>query len=145
MKKKDLIKKNLFFFVFLPFLGPLPTVHGGSQARGLNGAVAASPRQSHSNSGSELHLRSTPQLTAMLDPHATEQGQGWNPQPHGSSSGSLTTVATTGTPKKSLYEKLCTWCPLTGLFLEFNLKPSQDQCIGTLRCSESRVQIHQFF
>ena len=56
-----------FFFVFLPFLGPLPMAYGGSQARGLIRAVAASLRQSHSNEGSELRLRPTPQLTAMLD------------------------------------------------------------------------------
>ena len=30
-----------FFFVFLPFLGPLPVAHVGSQARGLIGAEAA--------------------------------------------------------------------------------------------------------
>ena len=32
---------SFFFFVFLPFLGPLPTAHGGSQARGPIGAVDA--------------------------------------------------------------------------------------------------------
>ena len=36
---------------------------GGSQARGLIGAVDASLRQSHSNVGSEPRLRLTPQLT----------------------------------------------------------------------------------
>ena len=58
--------------------------YGGSQARGLIGAVAASLRQSHSNVGSEPRLRPTPQLTATLDPQPTEQGQRSNPQPHGS-------------------------------------------------------------
>ena len=57
--------------------------YGGSQTRGPIGAVAASLRQSHSNSGSEPHLRPTPQLTATPDPSPTEQGQGLNPQPHG--------------------------------------------------------------
>ena len=42
--------------------------YGGSQARGLIGAVAASLHQSHSNAASELRLRPTPQLTAMPDP-----------------------------------------------------------------------------
>ena len=42
--------------------------YGGSQARGLIGAVAAGLRQSHSNAGSEPRLRPTPQLTAMPDP-----------------------------------------------------------------------------
>jgi len=58
----------IFIFVFLPFLGPLPRHMGGSQARGLIGAIAASLHQSHSNKGSEPHLRPTPQLTAMPDP-----------------------------------------------------------------------------
>ena len=55
------------FFIFMPFLGPLPAVYGGSQARGRIGAVAAGLRQSHSNAGSESHLQPTPQLTAVLD------------------------------------------------------------------------------
>ena len=41
-----------FFLVFLPFLGPLPATYGGSQARGLIGAVAAGLHHSHSNAGS---------------------------------------------------------------------------------------------
>ena len=44
-----------------------PAAYGGSQARGPIGAVAAGLRQSHSNAGSELHLRPTPQLTEMPD------------------------------------------------------------------------------
>ena len=60
---------NLFIFChFLPFLGPLPTLYGGFQARGLIGAVVTSLRQSHSNAGSEPRLWPTPQLTATLDP-----------------------------------------------------------------------------
>ena len=42
--------------------------YGGSQARGLIGAVAAGLTQSHSNVGSEPRLRRTPQLTATPDP-----------------------------------------------------------------------------
>ena len=57
-----------FFFVFLPFVGPLPTAYGGSQARGRIRAVAVGLRQSHSNVGSEPRLRPTSQLTAVLDP-----------------------------------------------------------------------------
>ena len=41
---------------------------GVSQARGQIRAAAASLHYRHSNSESELHLRSTPQLTTMLDP-----------------------------------------------------------------------------
>ena len=53
--------------------------YGGSQARGLIGALAAGLRQSHSNARSKLHLRLTPQLTATLDPQLIERGQGSNP------------------------------------------------------------------
>ena len=44
-----------------------PMAYGGSQARGLIGAVAAGLRHSHSNTGSELCLWPTAQLTATLD------------------------------------------------------------------------------
>ena len=51
---------------------------------GQIGATAAGLFHSHSNAGSEPGLRPAPQLTAMPDPLPTEQGQGSNPQPHGS-------------------------------------------------------------
>ena len=61
----------LIFFVcvcvFLLFPWATPVAYGGSQARGLIGAVATGLRQSHSNTGSEPYLQPTPQLTAMLD------------------------------------------------------------------------------
>ena len=57
-----------FFFLSLPFLGPLPAAYGGSQAGGLTGAVAAGLHQRHSNSGSEPRLQPTSQLTATPDP-----------------------------------------------------------------------------
>ena len=50
-----------FFFFFLTFLWAAPTAYGGSQARGLIGAVATGLRQSHSNAGSEPRLQPTPQ------------------------------------------------------------------------------------
>ena len=56
------------FFVFLPFLGPLPAAYGGSQARGRIGAAAASLCHNHSNIRSELHLQPTPQHLATPDP-----------------------------------------------------------------------------
>ena len=87
-----------FFFVLLLFLGPLPVAHGGSQARGPIGAVAGGLRQSHSNSGSELHLQPTPQLMATPNHQPTEQGQGLNPQPHGSQSDLSTTA-----PRRELH------------------------------------------
>ena len=63
----------LFNFIYLficlsAFSWAAPAAYGGSQARGRIGAVAASLHQSHSNAGSELRLRPTPQLTAMQDP-----------------------------------------------------------------------------
>ena len=57
-----------FFFCLFAFPRAALTAYGGSQARGLIGAVATSLRQSYSNSGSELRLQPTPQLTAALDP-----------------------------------------------------------------------------
>ena len=45
-----------------------PAAYGGSQARVLIGAVAASLCHSHSNAGSELRLRPTPRPMAMPDP-----------------------------------------------------------------------------
>ena len=44
-----------------------PAANGGSQARGRIGAVVTGLCQSHSNTGSELHLQPTPQLMATLD------------------------------------------------------------------------------
>ena len=73
-----------FVFFFLAISWPAPAAYGGSQARGQVRAVATGLRQSHSNAGSELRLRPTPQLTATPDRQPIEQGQGPNPQPHGS-------------------------------------------------------------
>ena len=42
--------------------------YGGSQARGLIGAVAGGLRHSHSNARFEPRLQPIPQLMAMLDP-----------------------------------------------------------------------------
>ena len=54
---------NFFFF----FLRAAPVAHGGSQARGPIGATAPGLHHSHSKARSELHLYSTPRLTAMPD------------------------------------------------------------------------------
>ena len=56
------------FFFFLSFRAT-PAAYGGSQSRGLIGAVAAGLHHSHSNAGSELRLQPTLQLTAMPDPN----------------------------------------------------------------------------
>ena len=58
----------LYSFLVFAFSRAAPVAYGGAQARGPIGAVAASPSQSHSNVGSELHLQPTPQLTAKPDP-----------------------------------------------------------------------------
>ena len=55
-------------FCLFAFSGAAPEAHGGSQARGQVGAVAAGLRCSHSNTGSKPRLRPTPQLTATLGP-----------------------------------------------------------------------------
>ena len=72
------------FFLSFCLFRAAPVAHGGSQDGGLTGATATSLRQSHSNTGCELRLQPTSQLMAMQDPQPAEQGQGWNPQPHGS-------------------------------------------------------------
>ena len=54
------------FFLFVCFC--FAVAYGGSQARGLIRAIASSLHESHSHVGSELHLRPTPQLTAIPGP-----------------------------------------------------------------------------
>ena len=56
-----------FFFCLFAISWAASTAHGGSQASGLIGAVAAGLCQSHSNAKSEASLRPTPQLVAMPD------------------------------------------------------------------------------
>ena len=51
---------HLLFSFSFSFSRAAPEAYGGSQARGLMEAIAASLRQSHSNAGSEPHLQSTP-------------------------------------------------------------------------------------
>ena len=59
-----------FFFLLLLFVfaRATPKANGGSQARGQIGAIATGLHQSHSNAGSEPHLRPTPQIKATPDP-----------------------------------------------------------------------------
>ena len=65
----SLLFLSFFLFLFLSFVLFRATLvaYGGSQARGLIGAVATGLRQSLSNGGSELRLQPTPQLTATPD------------------------------------------------------------------------------
>ena len=60
--------ESLSLFLSFVFSRAAPAAYGGSQARGLIGAVAAGLHHSHSNAGSQPSLRPTPQLMAMPDP-----------------------------------------------------------------------------
>ena len=71
-----------FVFVFVLLFRASLMAYGGSQARGWNGAVAASQHHSHSNTGSKSCLWPTPQLMARSLTHWARQGS--NLQPHGS-------------------------------------------------------------
>ena len=66
------LKLNILFYLFIfglfVFSRATPKAYGGSHARGLIRAVAASLRHSHSNQRSEPCLQPTPQLMAMPDP-----------------------------------------------------------------------------
>ena len=64
----------LFFSFFSFFVGlfafsrAAPAAYGGSQGRGLIGAVTTGQSQSPSHAVSEPRLQPTPQLMAMPDP-----------------------------------------------------------------------------
>ena len=68
---------------------PVSAAYGSSQIRDQIGAAAVCLCHSHSNARSEPCLQSTPQLTAILGPSPTEQGQGSNWSPNGCSWGLL--------------------------------------------------------
>ena len=78
-----LVMTEAFIIIIIAFFRAASAAYGSSQARGRIGATAASLYHSYSNTGSELHLRPTSQLSAMLDPPLTERGQGSNMHPHG--------------------------------------------------------------
>ena len=59
---------NRYFFFVLIFRAS-PVAYGSFQAKGQIEAAAASLQHSHSDTGSRLHLLSTPQFTATLDPY----------------------------------------------------------------------------
>ena len=65
---KKLCSTVFWFFFSSAFSRAALSAYGGSQARGLIGAIAAGLPHSHSNLGSKLHLQPTPQLTATQDP-----------------------------------------------------------------------------
>ena len=72
----SIIPDTHFIFLFLIFFCLLfyflfraaPVAYGSSQTRGWIRTVAAGLRQSHSNLGSQPHLRPAPQLMATPDP-----------------------------------------------------------------------------
>ena len=55
----------------------IPEAYGGSQARGWMGAVDAGLYHSHSNEGSQPHLRPKPQLMVTPDCWPTERPRNW--------------------------------------------------------------------
>ena len=55
--------RAISFDLFIYLLRAAPEAYGGSQARGLIRAVAASLRHSHSNARSEPRLQPAPQAT----------------------------------------------------------------------------------
>ena len=67
-----------FFFFFL--FRAVSEACGSSWARGPFRAATADLRHSHSNARSEPHPASSTYAAAC----GNEQGQGWNPHPHGS-------------------------------------------------------------
>ena len=56
------------YICLFAFSRAAPRAYGGSQGKGLIGAIATGLHQSHSNAGPELSLLPTAQLMAMLDP-----------------------------------------------------------------------------
>ena len=69
MENLGLLDVNYFIYLFIFLLfRAAPTANGGSQARSLNGATAASLYYSHSNTRSEPCLWPTTQVEATLDP-----------------------------------------------------------------------------
>ena len=77
--------KEFFYYCFFLFVSLLfilsfylfkaaPMAYGSSQARDRIRAAAAGLCHSHINTGSDPHLRPTPQLVIMPDPQYTKQG-----------------------------------------------------------------------
>ena len=66
--QQELPKRFFFFFCLFAISLAALAAYGGSQARGLIGAVATGLHQSHSNARSEPSLQPTPQLMATPGP-----------------------------------------------------------------------------
>ena len=109
-----------FFFLFLLFRAA-PEAYGSSQARGRIRAVAASLHHSHSNvepRAASMTYTAACHNTGSLTYQAP--GQGLNPHPHGSQSGSLTAE-----PQREL------------LLLQFEMRTSTDQATLCPSCGSS--------
>ena len=63
---QKLVGGCFWFFLIFCLLRAAPAAYGGSQARGLTGAAAAS--HGHSHTRSKQRLQPTPQLIATPDP-----------------------------------------------------------------------------
>ena len=57
-----------YYFLFFCLFRAISEAYGGSQVRGRIRVTAAGLPHNHSNIGSELRLRSIPQLTETQDP-----------------------------------------------------------------------------
>ena len=68
VKKENKLNLDLFIYLLTLIFRASPAAYGSSQAKGQIVPAAVCPCHSHSNAGSEPHLRPTPQLTATLDP-----------------------------------------------------------------------------
>jgi len=90
-----------FFFFFCLFSRATPTAYGGSQARGLIGAVATSLHHSHSNAGSERAVSVT-YTTAhgSVEPLTHWARPGIEPATSWFLVGFVNHGATTGTPRR---------------------------------------------
>jgi len=74
------IPKMHSFFFFFGLFRAIPVASGGSQARGLIRAAAASLHHGHSNAGSEPHLQPiAPTAIATYSNHSSRQCQILNP------------------------------------------------------------------
>ena len=71
---------DYYYYYFLSFSRAAPTAFGGSQARGLIGAVVAGLGQSHSNVGSSYicDLHHSSQQHQILNPLSEARDQTYN-------------------------------------------------------------------
>ena len=114
-----------FFFFFFKLFGAALVAYVNSQAR--HQSCWPTP-QRHSNDSSEPSLHPTSQLTATI-----KRGQGSNPHPHRSQSGSLTTEPRWELPRWALYSHTT----LVKLLLVLGM--SFDLFLGIMATSSSEV------